>query len=101
MFPALFLYVEVIMNGKEIVTMCSNIIKRQDLNEDLLLQFINQQRRFILRSTYLYRIQKWETNFEPEDGFVRTKGLKQARYVEWNPDPEDNVEIDFDTLPNA
>lgn len=83
------------MNGKEIVAMCAAIIKRQDLNEDLLLQFINQQRRFILRSTYLYRIQKWETSLEPEDGFVRTKGLKQARYVEWNPDPEDNVKIDF------
>jgi hypothetical protein len=44
------------MNGKEIVTMCAAIIKRQDLNEDLLLQFINQQRRHILRATYLYRI---------------------------------------------
>ena len=83
------------MNGKQIVDMCSAIIKRQDLNEDLLLQFINQQRRFILRRTYLYRIQKWVTDLEPEDGFVRTQGLKQARYVEWNPRPEDNVDIDF------
>ena len=85
------------MNGKEIVTMCAAIIKRQDLNEDLLLQFINQQRRYILRATYLYRIQKWEIGLEPEDGFVRTKGLKQARYVEWNPKPEDNVVLDIDT----
>ena len=85
------------MNGQEIVTMCSNIIKRQDLNVPLLLQFINQQRRYILRSTYIYRIQKWVTNLEPEDGFVRTQGLKQARYVEWNPQPEDNVETDFNT----
>ena len=85
------------MNGKEIVTMCAAIIKRQDLNEDLLLNFINQQRRYILRSVYLYRIQKWVTDLEPEDGFVRTKGLKQARYVEWNPDPENNVDIDFST----
>ena len=85
------------MNGKEIVTMCAAIIKRQDLNVDLLLQFINQQRRSILRKTYLYRIQKWVINLEPEDGFVRTKSLKQARYVEWNPAPEDNVAIDFDT----
>ena len=83
------------MNGKEIVTMCAAIIKRQDLNEDLLLQFINQQRRFILRNKYLYRIQQWRTGLEPEDGFVRTKGMKQARYVEWNPYPEDNVSIDF------
>ena len=83
------------MNGNQIIEMCSAIIKRQDLDEDLLLRFINQQRRFILRSTYLYRIQKWVTNLEPEDGFVRTKSLKQARYVEWNPDPEDNVQIDF------
>ena len=88
------------MTGKEIVTMCAAIIKRQDLNETLLLQFINQQRRQILRDTYLYRIQKWEIGLEPEDGFVRTKALKQARYVEWNPDPEDNVEIDFNTEPN-
>ena len=88
------------MNGKEIVTMCAAIIKRQDLNEDLLLQFINQQRRHILRATYLYRIQKWEIGLEPEDGFVRTKGLKQARYVEWNPDPEDNVAIDFYAEPD-
>lgn len=87
------------MNGREIVTMCSAIIKRQDLNEDLLLQFINQQRRYILRATYLYRIQKWVTDLEPEDGFVRTKGLKQARFVEWNPEPEDNVAIDFNTEP--
>lgn len=83
------------MNGNQIINMCSAIIKRQDLDKDLLIQFINQQRRFILRSTYLYRIQKWVTDLEPEDGFVRTKGLKQARYVEWNPDPEDNVKIDF------
>lgn len=88
------------MNGAEIVTMCSNIIKRQDLNEDLLLQFINQQRRHVLRAMYLYRIQKWVTGLEPEDGFVCTQKLKQARYVEWNPDPEDNVEIDFNTEPN-
>ena len=85
------------MNGKEIVTMCAAIIKRQDLNEDLLLQFINQQRRFILRNKYLYRIQQWRIGLEPEDGFVRTKGLKQARYVEWNPKPEDNVVLDIDT----
>jgi len=64
------------MNGKQIVDMCSAIIKRQDLNTDLLLNFINQQRRYILRSVYLYRIQKWVTDLEPEDGFVRTKGLK-------------------------
>ena len=85
------------MNGKQIYDMCAAIIKRQDLNKDLLLQFINQQRRYILRKTYLYRIQKWEIGLEPEDGFVVTKGLKQARYVEWNPDPEDNVEIDIKT----
>ena len=83
------------MNGNQIIEMCSAIIKRQDLDKTLLLQFINQQRRFILRSTYLYRIQKWVTDLEPEDGFVRTKALKQARYVEWNPYPEDNVRIDF------
>lgn len=87
------------MTGKEIVAMCSNIIKRQDLNEDLLLQFINQERRVALRETYLYRIQEWKTNLEPEDGFVRTARLKQARYVEWNPDPEDNVDDDFNTNP--
>ena len=85
------------MNGKEIVTMCAAIIKRQDLNEDILLQFINQQRRFILRNKYLYRIQQWRIGLEPEDGFVRTKGLKQARYVEWNPKPEDNVILDIET----
>ena len=89
------------MNGKEIVDMCKDIIKRQDINVDLLLQFINQQRRQILRSVYLYRIQKWVVGLEPEDGFVRTQRLKQARYVEWNPDPEENVSIDFNTLPNA
>jgi len=44
------------MNGKEIVTMCAAIIKRQDLNEDLLLNFINQQRRVVLRDKYIYRI---------------------------------------------
>lgn len=79
------------MNGAEIVTMCSNIIKRQDLNVDLLLLFINQQRRVVLRSTYLYRIQEWRRNLEPEDGFVKTPNLKQARYVEWDPSPHDNV----------
>lgn len=86
------------MNGQEIVTMCSDIIKRQDLNTSLLLKFINQQRRKILRETYLYRIQKWVTGLEPEDGFVRTQGLKQARFVEWNPEPEDNVDLDFNTF---
>lgn len=89
------------MTGNEIINMCSAIIKRQDLNRDLLLMFINQQRRFILRSNYLYKIQRWITNFEPEDGFVNTQGMKQVRYVEWNPDPEDNVEIDFNTNPNG
>lgn len=92
------------MTGQQIVNMCSAIIKRQDLNTDLLLMFINQQRKFILRSNYLYKTQKWITGFEPEDGFVTTDlptvSLKQARYVEWNPDPDDNVEIDFNTHPN-
>lgn len=92
------------MTGNEIINMCSAIIKRQDLNRDLLLMFINQQRRFILRSNYLYKIQRWITNFEPEDGFVNTNNpsvgvLKQARYVEWNPDPEENVAIDFSEHP--
>jgi len=86
------------MTGNELIELCKAIIKRQDLNKDLLLRFINQQRRLILRSNYLYKIQKWETDFEPEDGFVYTPTLKQARYVEWNPDPEDNVEVDFNTL---
>lgn len=66
--------------------------------------FVNQQRKFILRSNYLYKVQKWITGFEPEDGFVTTDlpttSLKQARYVEWNPDPDDNVAIDFNTHPN-
>lgn len=57
-----------------------------------------------MRNNYLYKIQKWVVGFEPEDGFVTTDGthgsLKQARYVEWNPDPDDNVEIDFSTHPN-
>ena len=88
------------MTGNQIITLCSAIIKRQDLNRDLLLMFINQQRRFILRSNYLYKIQQWITGFEPEDGFVNTDGVKQVRYVEWNPDPEDNVAIDFNTNPN-
>ena len=79
------------MTGQEIVTMCNNIIKRQDLNEDLLLQFINQERQAALRETYLYRIQEWRRNLEPEDGFLRTPRLKQARFVEWEPEPQDNV----------
>lgn len=78
------------MTGKEIVQMCSDIIKRQDLNVDLLLRFINQQRQVVLRSTYLYRIQEWRRNLEPEDGFLRTPRLKQARFVEWEPEPQDN-----------
>ena len=79
------------MTGNEIVEMCAAIIKRQDLDENLLLQFINQQRRTILRQNYLYRIQEWRRNLEPEDGFLRTPRLKQARYVEWEADPYDNA----------
>lgn len=79
------------MTGKEIVTMCSSIIKRQDLDIPLLLKFINQERQVILRENYLYRIQEWKRNLEPEDGFLRTPRLKQARYVEYDPSPEDNV----------
>ena len=81
------------MTGNEIVTMCKNIIKRQDLNEDLLLQFINQERRTILRDVYLYRIQEWRRNLEPEDGFLRTPRLKQVRYVEYDPSPHDNISL--------
>lgn len=92
------------MTGQEMIDMCSAIIKRQDLNTNLLLMFINQQRKFILRSNYLYKLQQWITGFEPEDGFVTTDlpttSLKQARYVEWNPNPEDNVDIDFNTNPD-
>jgi len=79
------------MTGEQIVNMCSAIIKRQDLNIDLLLSFINDQRRDILRENYLYRIQEWRRNLEPEDGFLRTPSLKQARYVEYDPSPEDNI----------
>lgn len=57
-----------------------------------------------MRNNYLYKIQKWVVGFEPEDGFVTTDGthgsLKQARFVEWNPDPDDNVDIDFNTNPD-
>lgn len=82
------------MTGKEIVDMCGRIIKRQDLDTDLLLMFINQQRHMVFRSTYLYKLLGWKRNFEPEDGFVTTGDkLKQARYVEWNPDPQDNLEL--------
>ena len=73
--------------------MCSAIIKRQDLNEDLLLKYINQERQAALRETYLYRIQEWRRNLEPEDGFLRTPRLKQARYVEYDPSPQDNIAI--------
>jgi hypothetical protein len=80
------------MTGKQIVDMCGRIIKRQDLDKDLLLMFINQQRHMVFRSTYLHKIQSWKRNFEPEDGFVTTGDrLKQARYVEWNPNPADNA----------
>ena len=81
------------MTGREIVNMCSAIIKRQDLNVDLLLYYINTQRRTVLRENYLYRIQEWRRNLEPEDGFLRTPSLKQARYVEYDPDPQDNIAI--------
>lgn len=81
------------MTGQEIVNMCSAIIKRQDINVTLLLQFINQQRRVILRDNYLYRIQEWRRNLEPEDGFLRTPALKQARYVEYDPSPQDNIAV--------
>lgn len=81
------------MTGAEIVTMCSAIIKRQDLNVDLLLHFINTQRRTVLRENYLYRIQEWRRNLEPEDGFLRTPRLKQARFVEYDPEPHDNIAV--------
>ena len=71
------------MKGKDIVTMCAAIIKRQDLNTDLLLHYINEQRRTVLRENYLYRIQEWRKNLQIQDGFVRTQSLKQARYVEY------------------
>lgn len=79
------------MTGTEIVSMCDKIIKRQDLDKDLLLMFINQQRKIVFRSTYLYKLLQWKRNLEPEDGFVTTKNLKQARYVEWTPSEQDNV----------
>jgi hypothetical protein len=66
--------------------MCSKIIKRQDIDTDLLLQFINQQRRAVFRSTYLYKLDKWIKNIEPEDGYVEVPNLKQARYVEYSLD---------------
>ena len=82
------------MTGKEIVDMCGRIIKRQDLDTDLLLMFINQQRHMVFRNAYLYKLEAWKRNFEPEDGFVTLGNrIKQVRYVEWDPDPNDNVEI--------
>lgn len=81
------------MTGREIVNMCSAIIKRQDLNVDLLLYYINTQRRTVLRENYLYRIQEWRRNLEPEDGFLRTPRLKQARFVEYDPEPYDNIAV--------
>ena len=80
------------MTGSELVTMCSKIIKRQDLDTDLLLMFLNQQRRVVFRSSYLYKLDKWVRNLEPEDGFVSISNLKQARYVEYIPQ-EDNGEL--------
>ena len=79
------------MKGSEIVSMCDKIIKRQDLDTDLLLMFINEQRKMVLRSTYLYKLLQWKRNLEPEDGFITTPNLKQVRYLEWTPDEQDNV----------
>jgi len=79
------------MTGNEIIAMCDKIIKRQDLDKDLLLMFINEQRKMVIRSTYLYKLLSWKRNFEPEDGFVKLDNIKQVRYVEWTPDEQDNV----------
>lgn len=81
------------MTGEQIVKMCNRIIKRQDLDTDLLLMLINQQRKIVFRSTYLYKIQSWKRNIEPEDGFCTLPTLKQARYVEWTPDTQDNLDF--------
>lgn len=89
------------MTGQQMINLCTNIIKRQDINTDLLLSFINQQRRIVLRQNYLYKIQKWVTGLDPVNGFVELDTLKQARYVEWNPDEDDNTPTNPTTNPTA
>ena len=72
------------MTGKEIIAMCSKIIKRQDLDTDLLLLFLNQQRKVVMRNNYLYKLDEWQKGFQPVDGFALIPNLKQARYVEYS-----------------
>lgn len=74
------------MTGKQILLMCAKIIKRTDIDNGLLLMFINQQRKVILRSAYLYKLDKWVKGIEPENGIVLTPDLKQARFVEYSLD---------------
>jgi hypothetical protein len=85
------------MTGKEMIDLGSKIIKRQDLDRDLLLFFINAVRRNFLRTKNLRKFYKYLTNIPHNNGVVDLQALKikYVRSVEWE---IENTKINLDKL---
>lgn len=79
------------MTGKDILDKCDKIIKRQDLDRDLLLFFINSMRREIFRDKYIYKFNQYIKNVNCVDGIIDLPTLKNPRVVEYELTDDTNV----------
>lgn len=73
------------MNGKEILDVASNIIKRQDLDRALLLFFVNSTRKAILRDKQLRKLFTYIEDITMVNGKVDLTpyNLFYIKTVEW------------------
>ena len=74
------------MTGQTMLTMCSKIIKRQDLDRTLLLFYINNLRKTSLRSAYLFPNVQTKTIGYDTEGCIsitanKIKAVKSITYV--------------------
>lgn len=73
------------MNAKEILDNAANIIRRQDMDRDLLLFFINTVRRTVFRDKPVRRFYAYRQNLTTVNGVIDMSAMKikNARVVEW------------------
>ena len=71
------------MTGKDILDKCSQILKRQDLDRDLLLFYVNSTRKAIFRNQYIYKFNQYLKDVLCTDGVVSLPTLKNAMRVEY------------------
>jgi hypothetical protein len=83
------------VNGKEVMDHAANILRRQDLDRNLLLLFINTARRAILRDKPVRRFLSYRQDLPVVSGLIDAGAsrIKSAHVVEWFRDNGDGTTV--------